>query len=93
MLVYECSPADALLEAFIRTDAAFRTELDCQRKFKKINQKDSHPGCTAAVVLIVGDKLYVANAGDCRTILCQAGYAFPLSKVRKRFLPFFCDVV
>ncbi|EOY08756.1 Kinase family protein / protein phosphatase 2C (PP2C) family protein isoform 1 [Theobroma cacao] len=75
-----CSPADALLEAFVRTDVAFRNELDSNRNFKRVTQKDWHPGCTAAAALIVRNKLFVANAGDCRTILCRAGCPLALSR-------------
>lgn len=74
------SPIDALKEAFIKTDIAFREELDFCRKSKRAIQKDWHPGCTAAAVLIVRNKLFVANAGDCRTILCRAGCPVVLSK-------------
>ncbi|CAL5415378.1 unnamed protein product [Camellia sinensis] len=64
------SPSDALLEAFVKTDVAFRNELDSHRKCKGVIQKDWHPGCTAIVALIVRNKLFVANAGDCRAMLC-----------------------
>ncbi|KAF9664523.1 hypothetical protein SADUNF_Sadunf16G0027600 [Salix dunnii] len=74
------SPRNALVEAFVSTDAAFRNELDTHRKSRRVVQKDWHPGCTAIVSLIVTNKLFVANAGDCKTILCRAGKAFPLSK-------------
>ncbi|KAK7344904.1 hypothetical protein VNO77_15128 [Canavalia gladiata] len=74
------SPANALVEAFIRTDAAFRKELDSYRKSKRCIQKDWHPGCTAIAALIVRNKLFVANIGDCRAILCRAGNPIPLSK-------------
>ncbi|BFG37816.1 hypothetical protein CerSpe_240900 [Prunus speciosa] len=74
------SPSGALFEAFIKTDIAFRAELDFSRKSKRVIPKDWHPGCTAAAALIVGNKLFVANAGDCRTILCRAGHPFVLSK-------------
>lgn len=74
------SPIDALKEAFVKTDIGFREELDFCRKSKKVIQKDWHPGCTAAAVLIVRNKLFVANAGDCRTILCRAGCPVVLSK-------------
>ncbi|XP_065853003.1 protein kinase and PP2C-like domain-containing protein isoform X2 [Euphorbia lathyris] len=74
------SPADALSEAFVSTDFAFRSELDSLRKSRGIIQKDWHPGCTALAALIVKDKLFVANVGDCRAILCRAGRVFPLSK-------------
>ncbi|KAI7739726.1 hypothetical protein M8C21_000492 [Ambrosia artemisiifolia] len=74
------SPTDALKEAFINTDVAFRKELDEQRKSKAFIQKDYHPGCTAITALIVQNRLYVANAGDCRAILCRSGCPYPLSK-------------
>ncbi|KVH94775.1 Protein kinase, catalytic domain-containing protein [Cynara cardunculus var. scolymus] len=74
------SPPDALKEAFINTDVAFRKELNSQRKSKGFIQKDYHPGCTAIAALIVRDKLFVANAGDCRGIICRAGCPYPLSK-------------
>lgn len=74
------SPRNALVEAFVSTDAAFRNELDTHRKSRRVVQKDWHPGCTAIVALIVTNKLFVANAGDCKTILCRAGKAIPLSK-------------
>ncbi|KAJ6300698.1 hypothetical protein OIU76_021488 [Salix suchowensis] len=74
------SPRNALVEAFVSTDAAFRNELDTHRKSRRVIQKDWHPGCTAIVALIVTNKLFVANVGDCKTILCRAGKAFPLSK-------------
>ncbi|KAI4300929.1 hypothetical protein L6164_034255 [Bauhinia variegata] len=74
------SPTNALVEAFLRTDVAFRKELDSYHKSKRGIQKDWHPGCTAVVALIVGNKLFVANIGDCRTILCRAGCPVALSK-------------
>lgn len=36
-------------------------------------------GCTANVVMISQDSIYVANAGDSRAVLCRAGKAYPLS--------------
>ncbi|CAL5411637.1 unnamed protein product [Camellia sinensis] len=74
------SPSNALLEAFVKTDVAFRNELDSHRKSKGVIQKDWHPGCTAIVALIVRNKLFVANAGDCRAMLCRASSAYALSK-------------
>ncbi|KAL3534734.1 hypothetical protein ACH5RR_003195, partial [Cinchona calisaya] len=74
------SPSDALYEAFIKTDATFREELDSHRKFKGVIQKDWHPGCTAVAALIVKNRLFVANAGDCRTILCRSGHPYSLSR-------------
>ncbi|XP_029122111.1 protein kinase and PP2C-like domain-containing protein isoform X2 [Elaeis guineensis] len=77
---YTCSPTDALIKAFTRTDEAFRDGLVLHRNSKRIIQKDWHPGCTAVAALIVRNKLFVANAGDCRAILSRSGHPFPMSK-------------
>uniref|UniRef100_A0A7N0V256 Protein-serine/threonine phosphatase n=1 Tax=Kalanchoe fedtschenkoi TaxID=63787 RepID=A0A7N0V256_KALFE len=74
------SPAEALHEAFLNTNAGFRDELNRLRKTKGAVKKDWHPGCTAIVALLAGGRLLVANAGDCRAILCRAGLPLPLSK-------------
>ncbi|KAL5743245.1 hypothetical protein ACOSQ2_026361 [Xanthoceras sorbifolium] len=74
------SPVDALLEAFVRTDAVFRNELDSYRKSKRVIQKDWHPGCTAVAALIIRNRLFVANAGDCRVIVCRGGHPYALSR-------------
>ncbi|GAA0179820.1 hypothetical protein Leryth_006601 [Lithospermum erythrorhizon] len=74
------SPSSALVEAFLQTDVAFRNELDSHRRPKGVIKKDFHPGCTAIAALIVQNKLYVASAGDCRTILCRAGCPIALSR-------------
>ncbi|KAJ0042619.1 hypothetical protein Pint_18436 [Pistacia integerrima] len=74
------SPAEALLEAFVRTDVVFRNELDSYRKSKRVVQKEWHPGCTAVAALIVRNRLFIANAGDCRAILCRSGHALALSR-------------
>ena len=63
------------------TDSSFRRELKSQLISKRIIKKDYHPGCTAITSLIIEDKLFVANAGDCRAILCRNGHPIPLSKV------------
>ncbi|KAK9828992.1 hypothetical protein WJX72_003282 [[Myrmecia] bisecta] len=40
-------------------------------------------GCTAVVAVIKGNKLYVANAGDSRAVLCRNGRAIALSEDHK----------
>lgn len=79
---YSCgiSPAESLLRAFVDTDFEFRSALDSHRKSKYLIKKDWHPGCTAIVAFLVKNKLYIANAGDCRAILCRAGHAIALSR-------------
>ncbi|KAF3323010.1 Protein kinase and PP2C-like domain-containing protein [Carex littledalei] len=74
------SPSDMLVEAFTKTDTAFREELLLHRNSKRIMKKDWHPGCTAITALVIREKLYVANAGDCRAILNRSGQPFPMSK-------------
>jgi serine/threonine protein phosphatase PrpC len=36
-------------------------------------------GCTACVVLVTPTKIFTANAGDSRAVLCRKGQAVPLS--------------
>jgi serine/threonine protein phosphatase PrpC len=44
------------------------------------NKGDSYAGCTANVALIANNKLYVANAGDSRSVLGMSNdVAFPMS--------------
>lgn len=76
------SAGEALSQSFVRTDLAFRQELESHRQSKRASQKDWHPGCTAIASLLVDNKLFVANVGDSRAILCRAGHSFALSKVR-----------
>lgn len=40
-------------------------------------------GCTAIVAVIEGNRLYVANAGDSRAVLCRRNIAVPLSTDHK----------
>jgi Protein phosphatase 2C len=74
-----------LVKAFMGTDIAFREELLLHRNSKRITQKQWHPGCTAIAALVIREKLYVANAGDCRAILNRSGQPFLMSKVIRHF--------
>eukprot|EP00850_Spirogloea_muscicola_P023527 SM000364S13662 [mRNA] locus=s364:59070:63877:+ [translate_table: standard] len=74
------SPQEALCATFMETDSALQAEMVEQRKFMKGGGITWHPGCTAATVLILQDHIFVANAGDCRTILCRDGKAVALSR-------------
>ena len=81
IFINKCSPREALFDSFVKTDASFRSQLESHHKSRGTTMKDSHPGCTATAALIIKNKLFVANAGDCRTILCRSDHVFPLSKV------------
>ncbi|CAM8981929.1 unnamed protein product [Rhodiola kirilowii] len=74
------SPSETLREAFMKTDAEFRDEVNMLLRTKRIIKNDWHPGCTSIVALLAGNKLFVANAGDCRTIICRAGRPVQLSR-------------
>eukprot|EP01018_Ginkgo_biloba_P025617 Gb_39855 [translate_table: standard] len=74
------SPSDTLVNAFVQTDILFQNELEVCRCSTKVGGKDWHPGCTATAALLVQNRLFVANAGDCRTIICRKGHAVALSK-------------
>lgn len=82
-----CSPKESLTRAFVETDIAFREKLDSYRKSARLIKKDWHPGCTAIAAFLVQNKLYIANAGDCRAILCRAGHAIVLSRVSRKVNP------
>ncbi|KAJ7281227.1 hypothetical protein O6H91_10G062000 [Diphasiastrum complanatum] len=43
----------------------------------------SDDGSTALIAVLVGDKLIIANLGDCRAVLSKAGEAVPLSSDHK----------
>lgn len=47
------------------------------------DDQESYAGCTANVVLIKGNKLYCANAGDTRCCISSAGKLVKMSKDHK----------
>ncbi|KAE8700167.1 putative protein phosphatase 2C 27 [Hibiscus syriacus] len=61
--------------AFLQTDTAFA----------KACSLDSYlaSGATALVALVLGRMLVVANAGDCRAVLCRRGKAIEMSRDHK----------
>ncbi|CAI5470986.1 unnamed protein product [Closterium sp. Yama58-4] len=63
----------ALRNAFLRTDRELETAHTAEG-----HAMDS--GTTALTVLLLGRSLYVANAGDCRAVLCRRGQAVELSR-------------
>lgn len=70
------SAADqAMKHAFLRTDKAFAKACELDERLCS--------GTTALAVLILGRKLLVANAGDCRAVLCKRGKAVNMSRDHK----------
>ncbi|KAH8925725.1 PP2C-domain-containing protein [Atractiella rhizophila] len=62
---------DSLRKSFLATDEVIRADPQFQ---------GDPSGCTAVAALVTGDKkIYVANAGDSRSVLCSGGVAKPLS--------------
>jgi len=68
----------AMSEAFSETDIQFLTRA------KKTKIKD---GSTGIVICIYGNKLYVANTGDSRGVMCRGGETVVLSEDHKPNLP------
>lgn len=61
--------------AFLQTDTAFAEACS--------SDADLASGTTALAALVVGRSLVVANAGDCRAVLCRRGKAIEMSKDHK----------
>ncbi|XP_076952579.1 putative protein phosphatase 2C 76 [Bidens hawaiensis] len=64
----------ALSETYQQTDSDFLES-------EKDNSRDD--GSTASTAVLVGNRLFVANVGDSRTIISKAGKAIPLSEDHK----------
>lgn len=61
--------------AFLQTDTAFAEACSLDSALAS--------GTTALAVLVVGRSLVVANAGDCRAVLCRRGKAIEMSRDHK----------
>jgi len=90
--------ADALKEVYLYMDQLLETDEGKKELFRiardlppdyPVNNEDVNcmAGCTAVVALIKGNKLYVANAGDSRCVLCRGGNAVEMTKDHKPDLP------
>ncbi|KAL3500419.1 hypothetical protein ACH5RR_039512 [Cinchona calisaya] len=65
----------AISSAFLQTDNAFAEACSLD--------VDLASGTTALAALIIGSSLVVANAGDCRAVLCHRGKAIEMSRDHK----------
>ncbi|KAH7430032.1 hypothetical protein KP509_09G079600 [Ceratopteris richardii] len=66
---------EAVQHAFLETDAAFAEACSANKSLSS--------GTTAITVLILGREIFVANAGDCRAVLCRKGKAIEMSRDHK----------
>lgn len=60
--------ANSLKISFVYLDALFKAQFPDEKR----------PGCTACAVLIIGGKVFVANAGDSRALLVRGKGAPPI---------------
>ncbi|WOL09014.1 putative protein phosphatase 2C 57 [Canna indica] len=65
----------AVASAFLQTDTAFADACSINTSLAS--------GTTALAALVVGRSLVVANAGDCRAVLCRRGKAVEMSHDHK----------
>ena len=70
---HECAtPEEALTRAFAALDEAFVDAFERTKVFSETSkEKERFPGCTAIVAMRWGERVYVANAGDCRAVVCR----------------------
>ncbi|KAK8972870.1 hypothetical protein V6N11_057376 [Hibiscus sabdariffa] len=64
-----------IASAFLQTDTAFAEACSLDSALAS--------GATALVALVLGRMLVVANAGDCRAVLCRRGKAIEMSRDHK----------
>ncbi|XP_009631008.1 putative protein phosphatase 2C 22 [Nicotiana tabacum] len=65
----------AISSAFLQTDTAFAEACTLDA--------DLASGTTALAALVIGSSLVVANAGDCRAVLCRRAKAIEMSRDHK----------
>ena len=71
----------ALGKAFEDVDTLFEAQQNrLYTTGEKRGDVRKYPGCTAAAALVCGSHLLVANAGDCRTMICSKGHGRALSE-------------
>lgn len=64
----------------MQVSAFKRTDEDFYKAVHREEEPERDAGTTALAALIAGDALLVANAGDCRAVMCRRGRAIDLSR-------------
>ncbi|CAL5221159.1 g3298 [Coccomyxa viridis] len=83
---WQASSASAALQAtFLSLDASFgqlqdKEWADRKGRLGSAAGERPWPGATAIALLVHAGRLHVANAGDCRAVLCRDGAAVSLSR-------------
>lgn len=71
--------SDALKSSFLEIDQEMR-DLEGKKRLQNLSGRvEGFGGCTANVMLVVGDRIYIANAGDSRAVLYSNGKVIKLS--------------
>ena len=65
---------------WVQIDAFKRTDADFYGAVHREEDPERDAGTTALAALVAGDSLLVANAGDCRAVICRRGRAVDLSR-------------
>lgn len=73
------------LEAGLKQTKSIKTALTgCYEALdREFMETDNNDGTTAISALVVDKTLYVANAGDCRAVVCESGDTVQLSRDHK----------
>lgn len=64
----------------VQVNAFKRTDEDFYEAVHRKDEPEGDAGTTALAALVAGDALLVANAGDCRAVMCRRGRAIDLSR-------------
>lgn len=72
---FPTSVEEAVYQGFLNTDKAFAEACRADSSLSS--------GTTAIMALVLGREVFVANAGDCRAVLCRLGKAVDMSRDHK----------
>uniref|UniRef100_A0A7S4NUM3 PPM-type phosphatase domain-containing protein n=1 Tax=Guillardia theta TaxID=55529 RepID=A0A7S4NUM3_GUITH len=67
----------------LASSQAVQQGTEGSNKLNGCSEEATCAGCTANVVVLTAKEIFVANAGDSRSVLCRKGQAVPLSEDHK----------